>query len=179
MPPGDVVCPFCNALVWSAKRAGRRESYAEYVQLQIQLLSYHARNAISIEHFEPLLLRSLTDCLAAHSASIWVADWVHGFFSSEMKLRVEETLWEDYVGLPETLDLAKRTFHARDGMVQSIEYEGRPYTVLTAPVFKNGQVTRIIEVVQRSQYDTAILRGYLGFMKQMAEIFASNPQLSA
>ena len=166
-PPGDSVCPVCGCHSWATPNPRNVNSIREFVRE----LSDLCPRTESIDTIGSFLVSGLMSSLAAHGASLWIAKKRKGRRrQASLELAVS-------TGQQEPPIFAQEVSAANDEVVRNTQVTGADVLLIGVPVRRDERIVAVITIVRRSGSPAAIQRGYLRFVNQMAEVFATSPLL--
>lgn len=165
-PPGDSTCPSCGAHAWLSELAQIKTEIKSQIRTYVAELSALCRKEPPVKELGEFLVSGLTLCLTAYGTMLWMPGKPHGWsFRSALSLIA-------CVGKPDSPSLAEKVATAKHEIVLNARMAERETLVIGVPILINDKVMGVIEVLQRSGSPQTVERGYLRFVKQMADIVA-------
>lgn len=172
-PPGDCVCASCGALAWIGPRVDSTGNVRAAIEQSVEELSQLCRRDVPVEQIGDVLVKEVTHCLAAHGAMLWLVDQTRRRPRGKRLRLVAATGRCD-----DTPRFAEEVSETQRDELRKAIAEGQEVLLIGAPVVRNSRVAAVIEVLQRTGSRPTAQRGYLRFVRKVAEIFAGCSALS-
>lgn len=169
-PPNDSVCPSCGNLVWLSNEAnliGGRYRIRASVHDLISLCTEHA----SLKSIGDRLVNGLKSSLAAHGAILW-AEAREG-----AKLHAPVLSLIAFAGECDSPSFAQRVFVAKQDLSEDLQVGDRKALLIGVPLVRSHRVHGVIQVIQRAGSPVDAQRGYLYFIRKLADALSVNALL--